>query len=140
MSIEFRRIPVDKCFVSEFNVRSKGMQEVGIDLLIASIKEKGIIEPVLAKPREDKYEIIVGSRRFEAAKRAGLTEIPAIINPNITDGDALILSLTENIQREDLTPSEKSAAVKKAVLFFGSYDEVAKVLGYSVGTVKSGLV
>ncbi len=80
--------------------------------LAASIKEKGVIQPILVRAKGAKYEIIAGERRFRAAKLLGLKEIPAIIK-NVDDGNVLELSLIENVQREELNRIEEARAYKR---------------------------
>src|SRR5688572_31209840 len=73
--------------------------------LIASVKEKGIIEPLIVRQRGTRYQIIAGERRYHAAGQAGLRELPAVIR-DVDDTEMLELALVENIQRKDLTPFE----------------------------------
>ena len=82
-----------------------------MDELIRSIKEKGIIEPIIVKEAGDKYELVVGERRFIAATRAGLKSVPAIIK-NVSTIEQFEIALIENIQREDLNPVEEALAYK----------------------------
>lgn len=79
--------------------------------LIRSIKEKGIIEPIIVKEAGDKYELVVGERRFIAATRAGLKSVPAIIK-NVSTIEQFEIALIESIQREDLNPVEEALAYK----------------------------
>ncbi|MGA3109982.1 MAG: ParB/RepB/Spo0J family partition protein, partial [Candidatus Bathyarchaeia archaeon] len=91
-------LETNKLFVGDSNVR----KSVGdITELKLSIEEKGILEPLLVRPLKNRFEIVVGSRRYEAAKALGLRKVPAIIRP-MSDTEALSLSLVENIQRNDL--------------------------------------
>jgi len=78
--------------------------------LIASVKEKGIIEPVVVRQRGTRYQIIAGERRYHAAGQAGLQELPAVIR-DVDDTEMLELALVENIQRKDLTPFEEAEAL-----------------------------
>ncbi len=80
--------------------------------LAASIKEKGVIQPILVRAKGGKYEIIAGERRFRAAKLLGLKEIPAIIK-NVDDANVLELSLIENVQREELNRIEEARAYRR---------------------------
>jgi ParB/RepB/Spo0J family partition protein len=124
-------VETSKLFVGKVNVR-KTPGEVGD--LVDSIKEKGILEPVLARPIGGRYELVVGSRRFEAAKIAGLKRIPAVVRP-MTDEDAIVVSLVENIQRRDIEPEEEYDAIvalqKVNPRAYGSSEQVAKALGKS---------
>jgi ParB/RepB/Spo0J family partition protein len=124
-------VEVSKLFVGKTNVR-KTPGDVGD--LVDSVKEKGILEPVLARPIGGRYELVVGSRRFEAAKIVGLKKIPAIVRP-MTDEDAIIVSLVENIQRRDIEPEEEYDAImslrKANPRAYGSSEQMAKALGKS---------
>lgn len=124
-------VEVAKLFVGKTNVR-KTPGDVGD--LVDSVKEKGILEPVLARPIGGRYELVVGSRRFEAAKIAGLKKMPAIVRP-MTDEEAIIVSLVENIQRRDIEPEEEYDAIvalrRANPRAYGTSDQVAKALGKS---------
>jgi ParB family chromosome partitioning protein len=124
-------VEISKVFVGKTNVR-KNPGDVGD--LVDSVREKGILEPVLARPIGGRYELVVGSRRFEAAKIAGLKRLPAIVRP-MTDEEAIIVSLVENIQRRDIEPEEEYDAIvalrKANPRAYGSNDQVAKALGKS---------
>ena len=78
--------------------------------LADSIKSEGLLQPILVRPKESKYEIIAGERRFRAAQIAGLKKIPAIIK-ELSDRETLLIALMENIHREDLTPIEQAKAL-----------------------------
>jgi ParB/RepB/Spo0J family partition protein len=124
-------VELSKLFGGKTNVR-KSPGDVGD--LVDSVREKGILEPVLARPIGGRYELVVGSRRFEAARIAGLKKIPAIVRP-MTDEEAIIVSLVENIQRRDIEPEEEYDAIialrKANPRAYGSADQVAKALGKS---------
>lgn len=124
-------VELSKLFVGKTNVR-KSPGDVGD--LVDSVREKGILEPVLVRPVGGRYELVVGSRRFEAAKVAGLKKIPAIVRP-MTDEDAIIVSLVENIQRRDIEPEEEYDAIvalrKANSRAYGSSEQLAKALGKS---------
>ena len=82
-----------------------------MELLVTSIKDKGVLEPLLVRPKnQDRYELIAGERRFRAAKSAGLQEIPCVIR-EMTDEEALEIALLENLQREDLNPVEETEGI-----------------------------
>jgi len=102
-----------------------------ISELAESIREHGIIQPVILKKEEDIYVVIAGERRFRAAKSIGLTEIPAIIM-DISDKEVLEISLIENIQREDLNPIEEAIAYKKLLVHFNlTQEEISKKVSKS---------
>jgi ParB/RepB/Spo0J family partition protein len=125
-----------KLFVGESNVR----KSVGdITELKLSIEEKGILEPLLVRPMKNRFEIVVGSRRYEAAKALGLRRVPVIIRP-MSDTEALSLSLVENIQRTDLELEEEAEGVLKLMKLdpkrFANAKSVAKTLGRSESAVR----
>ncbi len=125
------QIQTSKVFVSGVNVR-RSPGEVGE--LMQSIGEQGILEPLLVRPVDGRYELIVGSRRFEAAKRLGMDKVPAVVKP-LADEDALIISLVENIQRRDVEPEEEYEALMKLKrlnpALYSTTDQLARVLGKS---------
>ncbi|QQG48184.1 MAG: ParB/RepB/Spo0J family partition protein [archaeon] len=124
-------VEVTKLFVGKTNVR-KSPGDVGD--LVDSVREKGILEPVIARPVGGRFELVVGSRRFEAAKIAGIKKIPAVVRP-MTDEEAIIVSLVENIQRRDIEPEEEYdaiAALRKAnPKAYGTSEQLAKAIGKS---------
>ena len=128
-------IPIGKLYVGKNNVRSAAGD---ITELTKSIEEEGVLQPILVRIEGDRYEIIVGSRRFAASKAAGLKSIPAIVR-EMTDEEAIVASLTENIQRGDLQPEEEAEAINKLVKIYRSNREVARVLGLSEGTIRMKL-
>ncbi|MBN1196820.1 MAG: ParB/RepB/Spo0J family partition protein [Candidatus Aminicenantes bacterium] len=102
-----------------------------IEALAASIREKGVIEPIILRPRDGRFEIIAGERRFRAAKMAGLSEIPGI-EYDIQDNEALELSIVENAQRKDLNPFEMAFSLKSLNEIYGyTHEEIAKKIGSS---------
>lgn len=104
----------------------KNFDEDSLQELADSIKQFGLLQPILVQDRKDYYEIIAGERRWRAAKIAGLKEIPVIIR-NYTDQEIVEIALIENIQREDLNPIEEARAFKKLLEEFHlKQDEVAE--------------
>ncbi len=102
-----------------------------IDALAASISEQGLLQPILVRPKnvQGRYQIIVGERRYQAAKIAGLMTLPCIIRDQ-EDAHTLVLQLLENDQREQVSPFEEAAALDKLVQQMGlSKKEIAKELG-----------
>ncbi len=125
-----------KLFVGDINVR----KSVGdITELKLSIEEKGILQPLLVRPLKNRFEIVVGSRRYEAAKSLGLRKVPVIIKP-MSDTEAVSLSLVENIQRSDLELEEEAEGVLRLMKLdpkrFANARSVAKVLGRSESAVR----
>jgi ParB family chromosome partitioning protein len=103
--------------------------------LAESIKAQGVIEPILTRMRDGKYELIAGERRLRAAKMAGITAIPAIVK-DFTDEQALEISLIENLQREDLNPMDESEGYSRLSSEFGlTQEDIAKRVGKDRTTV-----
>jgi len=104
--------------------------------LADSIKEKGVLQPILVRKKESGFELVAGERRLEASKLAGIRYIPAIITNIDSDEDLLEFALIENIQRENLNPIEEAKAYKRLNKEFGlSHEEVAKKVGKNRATV-----
>jgi ParB family chromosome partitioning protein len=112
----------------------------GIKELADSIREKGILQPLLVKRQDGRYQLIAGERRLKAAQLAGLAEVPAIVMNQMTDSESFQLALIENIQREDLTPLEEAEAYAK-LLESGSItqEELATRLGKDRSTVANSI-
>lgn len=111
--------------------------------LAASIREQGLLQPVLVRPVGDAggatHEIVAGERRWRAARLAGLTEIPVLVR-EVDDEQSLALALIENLQREDLNPVEEAAALNLLLTRFGmSQDALAKKVGKSRPAVANAL-
>ena len=107
--------------------------------LIASIKEKGVIQPVLVRPKEEGYELIAGERRLRAAKKLGFAQLPAIIK-DVEDAEALQLALIENIQREELNPLEEAQAYQQLISGFGfTQEKIARLMGKDPSSVSNTL-
>ena len=103
----------------------KNFDEDALQELADSVKQFGVIQPILVQDRKDHYEIIAGERRWRAAKIAGLKEVPVIIR-NYTEQEIVGISLIENIQREDLNPIEEAQAYKRLLEEFHlKQDELA---------------
>lgn len=100
-----------------------------LDELISSIKEKGVVQPILIRPCEDGYELIAGERRLRAVKSLGYEQIPAVVK-NVDDINAIELSLIENIQREELNPIEEASAYQRLIDEFNFTQEI---IGQAVG-------
>lgn len=107
--------------------------------LVASIVEKGVIQPLVVRQQGDHYQIIAGERRWRAAQRAGLTRVPVVIQ-DVTENHALEIALIENIQREDLNPIEEAEAFRYLIDTFElSQEEVARRVGKERSTVTNAL-
>ena len=104
----------------------KNFDEDALEELADSIKQFGLLQPILVQDRKTYYEIIAGERRWRAAKKAGLKEVPVIIK-NLTEQEIVEIALIENIQREDLNPIEEAQAYKRLLTEFNlKQDEVAE--------------
>ncbi len=136
-----QKIPIEFLRPNPRNPR-QNFGEDGLDELAASIKEKGIIQPLLARPLAgiaDAYEIIAGERRWRAAQRAGLHEVP-IVSIDADDRQALELAIIENVQRADLDPLEEAAGYERLCdEFLYTQVDLAKVIGKSRSHVSNCL-
>lgn len=133
LAAEARPIRLDEIRPNPFQPRQQA--EENIDGLVASIKEKGVIQPVLVRRRRDGYELVMGERRLRAARKAGLAAIPAVIR-SVEDGEMLELALIENVQRRDLNPIEEALAYKRlADEFKQTHEDIARRVGKDRSTV-----
>lgn len=127
-----RMIPINKIDPNPRQARS----ELGnIKELMASIKSKGILEPILVKPKEGRYEIIAGERRYIAAKKIELKELPCI-EMDVEDNEAIELALIENLQRKDLDVFEEADGLKSLSDNYGySHNQISEKIGKARSTV-----
>ena len=117
----------------------KNFDEDSLQELADSIKQFGLLQPILVQDKKSYYEIIAGERRWRAAKIAGLKEVPVIIR-NLTDQEVVEISLIENIQREDLNPIEEAQAYKRLLTEFHlKQDEVAERVSKSRTAVTNSM-
>lgn len=130
-------LPLEKIRTNDRQPRKTFYQE-SLEELAASIKERGVLQPITVRPLDGAstgfYEIVMGERRYRAARMAGLTTIPVVIR-HLSDEDAQTDALLENLQREDMNPIERARAVQ-SLLQFMSYEKVSKTLGVSETTVR----
>ena len=128
-----KTIPIELLEVNPFQPRTF-FDEEALNDLSASIKSRGILQPILVRPKSKKesgWQIIAGERRWRAAQKAGFHEIPVLIH-EIEDSEVAIIALLENIQREDLSPLEEAGAFKKLIEDFGlTQEKLSKALGCS---------
>jgi len=125
---EIRQVPLQQIKPNPLQPR-EDFDSQSLEELTQSIKEKGIIQPILARRRGDYYELIAGERRFRAAKLLNLKEIPVLVR-DVDDRDSLELSLIENIQRQDLNPIEEARAYQYLIDKFQlTQDSLSEVLG-----------
>jgi len=136
-----RRVPIEYLRPNPRNPR-RNFSDAELDELAASIRERGIIQPVVVRSvrgAKDAYEIIAGERRWRAAQRAALHEIP-IVPFEATDSEALELAIIENVQRTDLNPLEEAGGYEALASEYGhSHEDIAKIVGKSRSHVTNTL-
>jgi ParB family chromosome partitioning protein len=131
-------IPVDLVDRSPYQPRQT-MTEEGLTELADSIRSQGLIQPIVVRKTANRYELIAGERRWRAAQKAGLEDIPAVIK-DVNDESAAAMALIENLQREDLNPIEEAFAISNLTKQFNwTHQEVADVLGKARTTVSNML-
>ena len=119
----------------------EGPRQVMGDLseLIASISEKGVIEPLIVRQRGERFQIVAGERRYQAAVQVGLMELPVFIR-EVDDREMLEIALVENLQRKDLTPFEEAEALQSLVQRYGhTHEDLARRLGKSRTAITESL-
>jgi len=128
-------IGIDRLQPGKYQPRTQ-MDDAALEELAASIREHGVMQPILVRPIDGaRFEIVAGERRWRAAKRAGLTEVPALVKA-VPDQSALALALIENIQREDLNPLEQANGLHRLIEEFGlTHEAAAKAVGRSRSAV-----
>lgn len=132
------RVRIDLITPSPFQPR-RSFDEGKIEELAASIRNQGIIQPLVIRRKENHYELIAGERRWRAAMKAGLTEVPAVIR-DASDNEALQLALVENLQREDLNPIEEASGYRRLQeQFHWSQEETADKVGKSRPAIANSL-
>ena len=140
-----RTVPIESIRPSPFQPR-RHFGEEELEGLAQSIRDKGIVQPLLVRPAENAvngsgadFELIAGERRWRAAQRAGLHEVPVVIRP-LGDSEALEIALVENLQREDLSPLEEAEAYSRLMQEFGRSQAVlAEAVGKSRSHVANTL-
>jgi len=129
-------IPVNNIKTNKYQPRIQ-FNEEKLDELVKSIKEKGVIQPVLVRKAHDGYEVIAGERRLRAAKRLNMSSIPAIVK-EVSDINMLEIALIENIQREGLNAIEEANAFERFITEFNfTQDKIAQVLGKDKSTISN---
>ena len=130
-------IAIDRLKPGRYQPRTK-MDDASLAELAESIREQGVMQPILVRPVDGgRFEIIAGERRWRAAQKAGLREVPALVK-SVPDQAALALALIENIQRENLNPIEEAQGLKRLVDEFGvTHDAAAKAVGRSRSAVSN---
>ncbi|RLA91378.1 MAG: hypothetical protein DRG20_01565 [Deltaproteobacteria bacterium] len=131
-------VKIEEIVPSPFQPRDL-FDETKIEELAKSIKEKGILAPLVVRPKGEHYEIVVGERRWRAAQKAGIYEVPIIIK-EFTDQEVIEVGLVENLQRENLSPLEEANAYQKLTEEFGfTQDEIAKKIGKDRSSIANSL-
>ncbi len=131
-------IPLENIKISSLQPR-KNFSNEELQCLAESIKNKGVIQPILVRQKQDKFELIAGERRYRSAKLAQLKTIPAIVK-QVSDEELLQLSLIENVQRENLTPVEEALAYKTLQDSFGfSQQDISNKVGKDRSTISNYL-
>ena len=131
-------IPIDAIDPNPFQPRTSFPEEE-LRELIDSVRQKGVIQPVLVRPAADRYQLVAGERRWRAARAAGLESVPAIVR-ELDDREALELALTENLLRNDLGPIETARAYQTLQdQFNATHEEIAQRLGLNRATIANTL-
>jgi ParB family transcriptional regulator, chromosome partitioning protein len=130
-------LSIERLRAGKYQPRTK-MDAASLAELALSIKEQGVMQPILVRPVDGgRFEIIAGERRWRAAQQAGLRDIPALVK-SVPDQAALAVALIENIQREDLNPLEEARGLQRLIDDFGlTHDAVAKAVGRSRSAVSN---
>jgi len=132
-------VPLDQIAPNPYQPR-RAFDETSIEELARSIREHGIVQPLVVTRAGDHYNLIAGERRYRAAQRAGLDTVPVIVKELAQDGDALEIALIENIQREDLNPIEEASAYHQLHDEFGlTQEEISRRVGKERSTVANFL-
>lgn len=141
MTEEIKQVELKKIQPNRFNPRLN-FDDKELEMLAKNIKEKGLLQPIIVRPVDNYYEVVVGERRYKAAQRAGLKQVPVIIR-EYSDEEVIELNLIENVQRTDLSAVEKGKSCKllmeKYPKKFPSKTAIAKAIGVSEATVNAWL-
>lgn len=132
---EVQRLPVSELQPNPFQPRAGAVRE-NLDELVTSIREHGLLQPLLVRPLDDGgWELVAGERRWRAIIKLGWTHVPAVVR-DVDDRTMLLLALIENLQREDLSPLDEAHAFRRLVEEFGlTQGEVAERVGRDRSTV-----
>lgn len=132
-------VPIERVMAGRGQPR-RHFDDAQLDDLAASIREKGILQPLVVVSRSGSYELIAGERRLRAAARAGLDKVPVIVREAESDSEMLELALVENIQREDLGPLERARAYERLLdIYDHTHEDIARKIGKSRATVANTL-
>ena len=131
-SADSNEIKIANIIPCAFQPRTEFDREA-LESLAQSIKEKGVLQPLLVRKKNDKYEIIAGERRWRAAQLAGLEKVPAIVK-NLSDSETLEIALIENLQRENLSAIEEAEGLNRLM---NEYEYTQEVIGKVIGKSRS---
>ena len=131
-------LPIDMIHQSPYQPRQI-MEPEALEALASSIRQQGVVQPIVVRKAGDGYELIAGERRWRASQQAGLQDIPAVIK-NVNDQEAAAIAIIENLQREDLNPLEEAQAFANLIEKFGlTHQEVGEVVSRSRAAVSNSL-
>ncbi len=134
----FKSLPIDMIHQSPYQPRQI-MEPEALEALASSIRQQGVVQPIVVRKVGDGYELIAGERRWRASQQAGLQDIPAVIK-NVNDQEAAAIAIIENLQREDLNPLEEAQAFANLIEKFGlTHQEVGEVVSRSRAAVSNSL-
>ncbi len=134
-----QEVEIERLVPSRFQPR-RDFSPVGLAELVASIREQGIVQPIVVVPRGEKFEIVAGERRWRAAAQAGLSRVPVVVREKHSDRELLEIALVENLQREDLNPLDAAGAYARLKEEFHlTQEEVARRVGKDRATVANSL-
>lgn len=133
-----RTLPVAELVPNPFQPR-RNFEPEALEELSNSIREKGVLQPLIVRRANDGYQIIAGERRWRAAQRAGLHDVPVILK-DLTDAEAMEIALIENVQRRDLNALEESAGYQALIdQFHYTQDQLSRIIGKSRSHIANSL-
>ena len=129
-SIDFKMLPIDRVFPNK-NQPRKLFDKNTLEELAQSIRENGVLQPILVRQIGNNYQIVSGERRYRASKLAGMKSIPAVVR-RLSEEKTMLAALIENIQRQDLNPVEEARTLRDIILNYGlTHDQLAEKVGKS---------
>jgi ParB family chromosome partitioning protein len=132
-------LPLDRIRANPFQPR-KNFDPVGLEELVQSIRQHGLLQPIVVRANGDAYDLVSGERRLRAFRELGRTTIPALVRTGVSDGEMLELALVENLQRRDLDPIERAQGYRDMIQRLGlSQEQVADKVGLQRPTVANHL-
>ena len=128
--IDFKMLPIDRVFPNK-NQPRKLFDKSTLEELAQSIRENGVLQPILVRQIGNNYQIVSGERRYRASKLAGMKSIPAVVR-RLSEEKTMLAALIENIQRQDLNPVEEARTLRDIILNYGlTHDQLAEKVGKS---------